>query len=369
MISPIPLRIHILTSGYPEVEKCPDGFILHNGLIGKDFHWHSKKRLHFRGEYEIFNDRLISTIDVEQYLCSVIASEMNPEAPAEFLKAHAVISRSWAMGKILGTHAALSPNESIHSSDTIIGFNDTGDHRDFHVCNDDHCQRYQGIPDDSNRKRVAEEAVEATRGLVLTDSDGNIADARFSKHCGGHTELFSTCWQENDPHYLKSFEDPFCDLSDMTETDRNAFLSTILNDYDLGTPFEVWSVELTREEIRKYIHEKFGHDTGKIQGLAPLQRGPSGRIKMLKIVADHPLTLGKELFIRRALSPSHLLSSDFQITETSQGFRLDGKGWGHGVGLCQIGAARMAKEGADFRQILNFYYPTATLTDWNNHPH
>lgn len=355
------LRVHILTDGYPKVTPTDDGFIVKNCLIGSSFHWEERRQMRFSGEYEITDGRLINIISIEDYLVSVIASEMNPKAPLEFLKAHAVISRSWCVGKLMHQNADCSTEGKIRTADTIIGWNDTSDHEGFDICNDDHCQRYQGINSSPERAEVARLAVDQTAGLVLTTRDGTIADTRFSKHCGGHTELFSTCWQNEDKHYLHAFEDPFCDLSDMSATQREKFLASILNDYDIGTPFDHWVVDITKSDIRLYLLEKFGFDTGNVQSLVPIATGPSGRHKLIEIKAEHPLTLGKELFIRRALSDSHLYSSAFEIEDRGEVIRLHGKGWGHGVGLCQIGAARMAREGADYRQILTFYYPGAAL--------
>lgn len=356
------LRVHILTDGNPEVVPIETGFIVKNSLIGSSFHWEERRELCFTGDYEILDGRLINIISVEDYLVSVIASEMNPKAPLEFLKAHAVISRSWCVGKLLHLHSDCSAVGKIHTSNTIIGWNDTSDHEGFDICNDDHCQRYQGLGSDRDRLEVARRAVEETKEMVLTSSDGTIADTRFSKHCSGHTELFSTCWHDEDKPYLQAFEDPFCDLSDMSAAERQYFLASILNDYDIDTQFDHWTVDVSKSDIRRFIREKFGFDTGRVHSVVAIATGPSGRHKLLKIEAEHPLTLGKELFIRRALSDSHLHSSAFQIEDRGEILRLHGKGWGHGVGLCQIGAARMAREGADFRQILSFYYPGTSLT-------
>lgn len=355
------LRVHILTDNDPEVQKTAEGFIVGNALIGKDFHWQQNRPMTFSGNCEITPQGLINTIDIEDYLKSVIASEMNPEAPIEFLKAHAVISRSWAVGKVVGNKNGATEGKSRRRG-VIIGWEDTEDHQGFHICNDDHCQRYQGIPEDEKLKLTAEKAVRETEGLILTDRDGKVADARFSKHCGGHTELFSTCWQETDYHYLKAFLDPFCDLSDMKDSDRAPFLASILKDYDAETPFDSWVHEVSFDEIENNIRQKFNYNTGKVHGLKVLKQGPSGRIRETLIEAENPLILGKELYIRRALSPSHLYSSLFEIEEMENGLLLRGKGWGHGVGLCQIGAARMAREGADYRQILAFYYPETKIT-------
>lgn len=358
-----PIRVHILTDGQPRFSTNADGtFTVLNAIIGKGFHWHSLRGLTFEGTPEIIDGKLINTIGTEDYLRSVIASEMNPDAPVEFLKAHAVISRSWAVGKVLKTHSDTSSRGKCNSATRFIDWNDTADHSGFDICNDDHCQRYQGIPSSEKRYNAARTAVEATRGLILSDKDGNVADARFSKCCGGVTELFSTCWQDTDPHYLQSFPDPHCDLSDMSEKEKNAFLSSVLNDYDLGTDFSGWHREVASEAIKTRLNNICGTSFETLVDIRPAVISPAGRVKEMKFIfADGEITIGKELIIRRIFSDTHLLSAYFSICRNGDRYSLDGKGWGHGVGLCQIGAARMALDGAGFREILSFYYPSATL--------
>ncbi|MCM1290695.1 MAG: SpoIID/LytB domain-containing protein [Prevotella sp.] len=357
------LRVNILTKGYPEVEARDYGFDVRNAVIGEGFHWESVRELRFEGKYEIKGGQLFNIIDLEDYIKSVIASEMNPDSPEEFLKSHAVISRSWAYGKVKHAHSDNKETGKVRTSTTIVDWDDTSDHKGYDLCNDDHCQRYQGLNESPIRNEIAKKIVESTSGLILTDRNDCIVDARFSKHCGGHREIFSTCWQDEDLEYLPGEPDPFCDLSDLNESERSEFLTSILNKYDIDTPFEHWEVRITKSDVQQKIKDKLGYNTGKIFSISPMERGKSGRIKVLEINSENPLKIGKELMIRRIFSETHLYSSLFEIEDTGDEFRLSGKGWGHGVGLCQIGAARMAREGADFRQILQFYYPGTKLTN------
>jgi SpoIID/LytB domain protein len=242
----------------------------------------------------------------------------------------------------------------IKKDDEIIRWYDREDHTIFDVCADDHCQRYQGITKASNA-HVAE-AVAETRGQVLT-YDGEICDARFSKCCGGETEEFQYCWEDTPKPYLVSFHDPYCNTSD------HHILSQVLNDYDQETPdFYRWTVKYSREQLSELISRKLNADFGEIQDLIPVERGKSGRIWKLKIVGKKKtLTIGKELEIRRALSETHLLSSAFDVEQQGDRFILHGKGWGHGVGLCQIGAAVMGEQGKTYDEILLFYYRNAEI--------
>jgi SpoIID/LytB domain protein len=224
----------------------------------------------------------------------------------------------------------------------------------FDVCADDHCQRYQGVTKQTSA--TVERALKATRGQILL-YHGEICDARFSKCCGGKTEEFQYCWEDSPKPYLVSVDDPYC------HTDDKAVLKQVLNDYDLETnDFYEWTVEYTKEELSRIINEKLKEDFGDILDLIPLERGKSGRIWKLKIVGTKKTyTIGKELEIRRALSESHLYSSAFDVEKTATGFRLKGKGWGHGVGLCQIGAAVMGQQGFTYDQILLHYYQNAEI--------
>ncbi|MDE7381859.1 MAG: SpoIID/LytB domain-containing protein [Muribaculaceae bacterium] len=361
------ISVGIPTLGNPVVSSTPEGeTILHNMLIGKDFHWQKSIEVILPGKITITGNPefpVINHLSVETYLECVVGSEMNPATPTEFLKAHAIISRSWAVGKILNIHPH-DKTGSCSSGKAIVGWDDTESHTLFHVCSDDHCQRYQG------RQEISPEASDAIRssaGIVLCDKNGDIADARFSKCCGGRTELFSTCWQPRDFHYLGSIDDPWCNLENLPIARRREVLSSVLKDYDLSTDGGMnWSATISKEEVRKNLKEKFGRDIGKIKSLIPVIRGASGRISLLRIIGeDGELEIGKELWIRRLLSDSHLLSSWIEITEDGDKFIIKGRGWGHGVGLCQIGAARMAMEGASFEEILSFYYPDSTLCDFS----
>ena len=245
----------------------------------------------------------------------------------------------------------------------MIRWYDREDHTIFDVCADDHCQRYQGIPKESGGK--AEEAISETRGQVLT-YDGEICDARFSKCCGGETEEFQYCWEDTPKPYLVNVHDPYCDTHD------SHILSQVLKDYDQETPdFYRWTVEYTQEELTRLVNSKLKDDLGDIIDLIPLERGKSGRIWKLKIVGTKKsFTIGKELEIRRTLSETHLLSSAFEVEIRRQEsgdrsqeitFILHGKGWGHGVGLCQIGAAVMGEQGKPYDEILLFYYRNAEI--------
>lgn len=313
-------------------------FILYDVTIGIDFHWQRKRTLQYAGglKFVVEGDKItaINRIGIENYLLSVISSEMKSSASLELLKAHAVISRSWVMCN-LRTHGI------------------------YDVCADDHCQRYQGIAMAQGTK--VRDAIDQTWGQVLRYDDA-ICDARYSKCCGGRTELFSTCWEDKDLPYLQSFEDAdkdgcFCDCED------SKVLSQVLNDYDTETrDFYRWSVRYSREELSALVARRTGIDFGEITALEPLETGPSGRIKYLRIVGTkRSEILGKELKIRRALSESHLKSSAFTVRTEEDDFILDGRGWGHGVGLCQIGAAVMAEKGYDYKQILAHYYRGAEV--------
>lgn len=312
-------------------------FILYDVVIGIDFHWQQKRTFKYAGglKFIVEGDRItaVNCIGMEDYLMSVISSEMKSSASIELLKAHAVISRSWLKARLKDHKAG---------------------HEHFDVCADDHCQRYQGLTmavgDDVCR------AIDRTWGQVL-EYGGNICDTRYSKCCGGRTELFSTCWEDVDLPYLQSVEDPFCDC------ENSSILSQVLNDYDLHTAdFYDWTVQYTTDELSELVRTRTGIDFGTIVALEAVERGPSGRIKYLRITGTlREEVIGKELAIRKALSSSHLKSSAFEIEKSPDGFVLKGRGWGHGVGLCQIGAAAMAAQGYDYRQILSHYYVGAEI--------
>ena len=365
-------------------------FTIFDVTIGKEFHWQQKENQTFGGSLSVMTDghRLIAVnrTGIEDYLLSVISSEMNAGAPEEFLKAHAVISRSWALAQIYGT-ADSHEAGCVETPDETVRWYDHAAHRLFDVCADDHCQRYQGLTKATTQ--AARNAVDTTRGEVLT-YEGRLCDARFSKCCGGITEKFSTCWQPTDFGYLGSFTDTAAarkaDVSDEGAAREwitghpDAFcadpapevLATILNSYDRATPHLYrWKVEYTAAELADIVRRRTGRDYGLICALEPLHRGPSGRIDRLRICGTRlTRTIGKELEIRRSLSETHLYSSAFvaeQLDEDADGIPrrwvIRGAGWGHGVGLCQIGAAVMATRGYGYRDILNHYFPGASISD------
>ena len=337
-------------------------FSLFDVTIGVNFHWERKETQTFLGTLRLVveSDKItaINELPVERYLASVISSEMKATAGLELLKAHAVISRSWLLAQMRHREQASEHKDGFFSfvkkDDELIRWYDREDHTIFDVCADDHCQRYQGITKQTSPN--VEQALKATRGQILCYGD-DICDARFSKCCGGVTEEFQYCWEDTPKPYLVSVDDPYCNTND------RAVLSQVLNDYDLETnDFYRWTVEYTVDEISDLVNEKLKDDFGRITDLIPLERGKSGRIWKLKIVGTKKtFTIGKELEIRRALSESHLYSSAFDVEKTATGFRLYGKGWGHGVGLCQIGAAVMGQQGFKYDEILLHYYRNAEI--------
>lgn len=371
-------------------------FSLYDVTIGINFHWERQETQIFQGTLKLVIEEgkitAINILPVEDYLISVISSEMKATSPLEFLKAHAVVSRSWLYAQIEKRNS-LSGKEhggffSLIKSDTeYVRWYDREDHTIFDVCADDHCQRYQGITKATEETVV--EAVEATRGQVLMHN-GNICDARFHKCCGGVTEEYETCWEDKHFPYLEAVRDsapnketPLPDLTQETEAEKwirtspRAFCNTqnkrilaqILNNYDQETTdFYRWQVRYSQAELAELIRTRTKIDFGDILDLIPLQRGRSGRIIRLKIVGSkRTMCIGKELEIRRALSRSHLFSSAFVVDkeEVKDGvpssFLLTGAGWGHGVGLCQIGAAVMGERGYKYDEILLHYYPGASV--------
>ena len=358
------ITIGIPTSGDPVVlERKGDFTLLRNMLIGKDFHWQQSIEALLPGKVEVRESgefKVLNRLPIETYLKCVVGSEMNPNAPAEFLKAHAVISRSWALGKIVAKHE-YSDEGKLATPDCIINWEDTCDHEGFDVCSDDHCQRYQGL---QPIPAPVLEALHATEGEVLIAPSGKLVDARFSKCCGGRTEIFSTCWQPHEEECLESFDDPWCNLDNLDTDNKREVLTSILKGYDLenGGGY-YWESTVTASEIKKNLFEKFHRNIGEITGIEVISRGLSGRAKNLLVKGtEGEIEIGKELMIRRLLAPTHLYSSWFDIEQLSPGtWLLRGHGWGHGVGLCQIGAARMAIEGFGYQDILSFYYPGARI--------
>lgn len=370
-------------------------FSIDDITIGINFHWERKQTQTFTGALRLVveEDKIcaINELPVESYLESVISSEMSATSSLELLKAHAVISRSWLLAQMEKRQQRQTSGNDffsfVKSDDMLIKWHDREDHTIFDVCADDHCQRYQGITKKTNAQ-VAK-AVRQTCGQVLT-SDGKICDARFSKCCGGATEEFQFCWENAPKTYLKGIADSkeTTALPDLTieenaekwiRTSPEAFcntgdkkiLSQVLNDYDQETAdFYRWKVEYTARELKSLIATKLKLELGDIVDLVPVERGKSGRISKLKIVGtEKSFTIGKELEIRRALSDTHLYSSAFVVDKSGtdengapQKFTLTGAGWGHGVGLCQIGAAVMGEKGYSYDQILLHYYSGAKIT-------
>lgn len=366
----------------PSTAFAQESFMLAGVTIGKQFHWQRKENQVFAGALKIIVDRdnllAINVVGVEDYLLSVISSEMSANCSLELLKAHAVISRSWVMARMeQGREDAASEQPVVDKEADVVEYVKWYDHQEhklFDVCADDHCQRYQGLTRATGEN--VRKAVDATWGQILTYG-GRLCDARFSKCCGGVMEKFSTCWEDKDYPYLQPLPDTadhkhggriFCDTADP------AVISQILNGYDRQTQdFMSWEAEWSREDVSRMVAGKSGVDLGMIQQFIPLERGESGRIYKLEIKGDkRTLVVGKELEIRRLLSDSHLKSSAFDIEYILDGKPSDasswdhvilkGRGWGHGVGLCQIGAAVMASEGYAYTQILSHYYPSSQLT-------
>ena len=341
------IRVGILTAPKIEFEQKEHTFVLKDVRIGIGFHWDRKEDQEFAGTLEIKPtpnpsqkggepwEVAINTIDLEDYLCSVISSEMNANSPMELLKAHAVISRSWAI------RAMQKPN-----------------HEGFDVCADDHCQRYEGLRRMNER---AVEAVRATRGQVLMYNN-EICDCRYYKCCGGRTEIWRTCWEDIDVPYIQSVQCDYCDMSRLPSAVSRHILRLVLNDYDQETKdFRDWQVTYTDEELDEIVNSKHP-GIGHVIALEPLHRGASGRIDMLRIVgSERTDVIGKELNIRYTLSRKCLYSSWFDVKHENGAWTLQGHGWGHGAGLCQIGAAVMASEGKTYEEILSYYYPNTQL--------
>ena len=374
--------LHLLAEG-------PATFTLFNVLIGKRFHWERPEEQTFRGNLllrlrEDGSMAVINDIPLEEYLRSVVSSEMSASAPLEFLKAHAIISRSWllaALGKKGATKQAAQA--AALESGAVVRWYDREEHDLFDVCADDHCQRYQGVTKITSGR--PQEAAAATRGMVLSYG-GKICDARYSKACGGLTEEFATAWESVHVPYLTSVADSpephspieteaaarewvlsspeaYCRVED------EALIEQVLPGFDRETKdFFRWTVTYSRDDLSSLVQEKSGLDLGAIRELRPLLRGPSGRIYRLSIIGSKgSVVVGKELEIRRWLSPTHLLSSAFVVDAKRdyrgrvEAFTLHGAGWGHGVGLCQIGAAAMAVRGFSAVEILSHYFSGARV--------
>ena len=384
-------------------QSADASFSLSDVTIGVNFHWERKETQTFLGtlHFVVESDKIcaINELPVERYLESVISSEMNATSSLELLKAHAVISRSWLLAQMKKRREVAESGNNFFSfvkkDDRLIRWYDREDHTIFDVCADDHCQRYQGITKETS-PHVAE-AIRQTKGQILMDGD-DICDARFSKCCGGVTEEFQYCWEDTPKNYLSSVRDiiqgvksvgsaapaPLPSLQDEAAADAwirsnppafcnttdKKILSQVLNDYDQETAdFYRWKVTLTQEKLKQLLDEKLKMNFGDILDLQAEERGKSGRISKLRIVGtEKTFVIGKELEIRRALSDTHLYSSAFVVDRCDidekgvpQRFDIIGAGWGHGVGLCQIGAAVMGEEGFDYDAILLHYYQGAEI--------
>lgn len=368
-------------------------FTLHDVTIGVGFHWQRKEDQVFKGKLRLLIEDnkvyAVNVLSIEDYLTSVISSEMSATSSTELLKAHAVISRSWLLAQIEKSRSSekvsVKFSANIRTDNEITRWYDREDHKNFDVCADDHCQRYQGITRSSTP--VVKQVIKETFGEVLSH-DGTICDTRYYKCCGGITELFPNVWEPvNHPYLQKVIDNPaapegfeldlekeeqakkwiqgspesFCNTTD------KKVLSQVLNDYDQETKdFFRWKVTYSQEELSDLVRTRTGIDFGLISDLVPLERGVSGRIIRLKIAgSDKTMVIGKELEIRKALSKSHLYSSCFFVEKIigNEGTRfvLHGAGWGHGVGLCQIGAAVMGSKGYSYREILMHYFRDAVL--------
>ena len=385
-------RERIITDGFTLSPKGDEAtFDLLDVTIGIHFHWERREEQRFRGALKILDEgqhlTAVNIIPLEEYLTSVISSEMSATSSRELLKAHAVISRSWLLAQKINKGTKSKGLDSCQQNEgEYIRWFDREDHERFDVCADDHCQRYQGIS--RAYTPAVQEAIDATRGEILTYQD-EICDARFSKCCGGITERFESAWEDTPHPYLRriadseekeglagdlrqetkarkwilSSPDVFCNTTD------KQILSNVLNDYDQETQdFFRWKVSYTTEELSHLVKEKLSMDFGQITDLEVVERGESGRIIRLRITGtQRTLIIGKELLIRKALSPSHLYSSAFVVDKETDAagtplrFTLRGAGWGHGVGLCQIGAAVMSAKGYSYREILVHYFPGSQI--------
>jgi SpoIID/LytB domain protein len=394
-----PVTIHSAAVRVLPVNRATARVTIDEVTIGIDFHWQQKETQSFEGSIEITAGanglQLVNILPLESYLTGVISSEMSASCPAELLGAHAIVSRSWLLAQLAGAAPSIekAPGQPGGERDALAGAGAAREmirwygresHPDFDVCADDHCQRYQGIG--KAFSPAASDAVAATRGIALV-FDGEICDTRYSKCCGGFTEDFGTAWEDKEVPYLASVYDgpgetgaarPIsnCDAGAFIHsrpdaycnTESRSLLARILTGFDQETAdFFRWQVEYTAEELSDIVESRLGLGLGRISRLEPWARGPSARIHRLRIRGENgDVVIGKELEIRRALSRSHLYSSAFTV-QTVRGagadlrFRLTGAGWGHGVGLCQIGAAVMADSGMSHRQILTHYFPGTLL--------
>lgn len=381
----------VILSGFTLIpaDYTSSHFELLDVIIGIHFHWERKENQKFKGSLKIIDEKkhltAINILPLEDYLVSVISSEMSATSSLELLKAHAVISRSWLLAQKAKSFRRTANPSRVQTETEYIRWYDREDHLHFDVCADDHCQRYQGIS--KAYTPIVSQAVEATQGEILT-YEGEVCDTRFSKCCGGVSELFENTWEPVNHAYLTkvidtpvqtstpdlrqeeearkwilSSPDVFCNTRD------KAILSNVLNDYDQETRnFFRWEVYYETTELSELVKSKLGIDFGRIVEIQPIERGVSGRLVKVKIVGTlKSMIIGKELVIRKAFSASHLYSSAFVVDSRKDsrnntiGFTFKGAGWGHGVGLCQIGAAVMSEKGYNYREILAHYFPGTDL--------
>ncbi len=376
-------------------EPDSESFLIRDVVIGVKFHWERKEKQRFTHSLKLIKDNgkitAINIIPIEKYLMSVISSEMSAKCSMPMLKATAVVSRSWLLAQIEKSKSIKSEHTNYKSGfkteDELFKWYDREDHKLFDVCADDHCQRYQGVT--KMTSDAARKAVEQTAGIVLLEED-HILDARFSKACGGISESFENVWEPvKHPSLTSVYDYKFIadDFDDDFSKERNAekwikgnppafcnttdpkILNQILLDYDQETKdFYRWKVDFTQAQLSDLIKRKSGIDFGLIKDLVPVERGFSSRLVKLKIIGTKKtLTIGKELEIRRTLSETHLYSSAFtvekfgEVNGVPEKFLFRGAGWGHGVGLCQIGAAVMAEQGYQFDEIAIHYFKNAKL--------
>ncbi len=377
---------------FKPLDEDTDSFLIKDVTIGVKFHWERKEKQRFQGSLKLkrVDNKIvvINILPVEKYLISVISSEISSKSSIQLLKSHAIVSRSWILAQLERTDSVDKQNGNYFESETeIIKWYDRKEHLLFNVCADDHCQRYHGVIKIFSNTALT--AIEETKGIVLTFDD-TICDTRYSKSCGGITESFGNVWDSKDYKYLSSVVDYkyYPENYDLNFSDENIarkwikgnpsgycntsdqkILSQVLLDFDQETrDFYRWKVEYSQKELSDIIKSKSNIDFGDILDLVPVERGDSSRLTKLKIIGTKKiLTIGKELEIRKILSKSHLYSSAILIDKSDiqnnipQKFIISGAGWGHGVGLCQIGAAVMASIGYQFDEILLHYFKDAKL--------
>lgn len=381
---PREIRVGIRTEGAPRLTALDERrTLLENMVIGKGFHWQRTISCILPGKVEILeNDpegfTLVNSLPVDLYVECVAGSEMNPHAPTEFLKAQAIVARSWALGKMMHMHPSDCTGK-IQTPTRIVVWEDTTDHPagcGFDLCNDDHCQRYQGLQPQPQAMR---EAFDTTRGLYIS-CDGLPVDARFSKCCGGSGVSFGDCWEPSGPDYFTTARCPCAEIETLAPEERRAILRAALKEYDfaaleadgqLQAAYSEWETQVDPHTLIQRLRRRWpdaAERLGELTDIRPGQRGHSeyadapGPLLELQLTGTGgTVSIGKELAIRRLLAADCLKSSRIRIEKRGPGFRIVGRGWGHGVGMCQIGAAYMAARGASASGILKHYYPGTTL--------